>query len=106
MNEATTKLSTQVPVKRLRRAEKILDKLGLTPADAVNMLLAQIEMRRGLPFEVNTRPSLLLSADEQAAAWTGGVRCLLNLNREKSGSPTGNGREEPPGSCPRLSSAF
>jgi len=70
MNEATTKLSTQVSVKRLRRAEKILDKLGLTPADAVNMLLAQIEIRRGLPFEVSTRPNLLLSADEQATAWT------------------------------------
>ena len=53
MNEATTQFFTQVPVKRLRRAEKILHKLGLTPADAVNMLLAQIEIRRGLPFEVS-----------------------------------------------------
>ncbi len=70
MNEATTKFSTQVPVKRLRRSEKILDKLGLTPADAVNMLLAQIEIRRGLPFEVRTQWNPLLSADEQATAWT------------------------------------
>lgn len=70
MNEATTQFFTQVPVKRLRRAEKILHKLGLTPADAVNMLLAQIEIRRGLPFEVSTQPNLLLSSDAQAAAWT------------------------------------
>ena len=70
MSQATTKFLAQVPVQRLRRAEKILQKLGLTPADAVNMLLAQIEIRRGLPFEVSTQPNPLLSADGQATAWT------------------------------------
>jgi hypothetical protein len=34
------------------------------------MLLAQIELRRGLPFEVTTRPAPLLTPEEQAAAWT------------------------------------
>jgi hypothetical protein len=34
------------------------------------MLLAQIELRQGLPFDVSTRPNPLLSAEEQAAAWT------------------------------------
>ncbi len=70
MNKTTTNFLTRVPVQRLRRAEKILQKLGLTPADAVNMLLAQIEIRRGLPFEVGTPPNPLLSADGQATAWT------------------------------------
>lgn len=70
MSESTTVVRTRVPVRRLHRAEKILGKLGLTPADAVNMLLAQIEIRQGLPFEVSTRPQPLLSADEQAEAWT------------------------------------
>jgi len=70
MNQTTTKLLAQVPAQRLRRAEKILRKLGLTPGDAVNMLLAQIEIRRGLPFEVSTEPKPLLSANQQAAAWT------------------------------------
>lgn len=87
MNEATTQFFTQVPVKRLRRAEKILHKLGLTPADAVNMLLAQIEIRRGLPFEVSTQPNLLLSSDEQAAAWTEAFGAYLNLSPAKSGMP-------------------
>jgi antitoxin component of RelBE/YafQ-DinJ toxin-antitoxin module len=59
-----------VPVRRLRRAERILHKLGLSPAEAVNMLLAQIELRKGLPFVVSMVPKSLLSADEQAAAWT------------------------------------
>lgn len=70
MNETTTTFQTRVPVQRLRRAEKILQKLGLTPADAVNMLLAQIELRRGLPFEIGIQPNPLLTADDQATAWT------------------------------------
>ncbi len=59
-----------VPRKRLGRAEKILHKLGLSTADAINMLLAQIEIRQGLPFDVRLTSKPLLSADEQADAWT------------------------------------
>lgn len=70
MSESTTIVRTRVPVRRLQRAEKILHKLGLTPAEAVNMMLAQIEIRRGLPFDVSTQPKPLLSAGEQATAWT------------------------------------
>lgn len=69
MNE-TAILRAKVPARRLQRAEKILQKLGLTPTDAVNILLAQIEIRQGLPFEVNVQPKSLLTADEQAVAWT------------------------------------
>ena len=70
MSQITTKFLATVPVKRLRSAEKILQKLGLTPADAVNILFAQIEIRRGLPFEVSMEPKPLLSGDEQATVWT------------------------------------
>ena len=70
MSESTAIVRTRVPARRLERAEKILHKLGLTASDAVNMLLAQIEIRRGLPFEVSTQPRPLLSAEEQAAEWT------------------------------------
>jgi hypothetical protein len=34
------------------------------------MLLAQIELRGALPFEVSTRPPALLSAAEQGDEWT------------------------------------
>ncbi|MFM9964244.1 MAG: type II toxin-antitoxin system RelB/DinJ family antitoxin [Planctomycetaceae bacterium] len=70
MSQATTRFLAHVPAQRLRRAEKILEKLGLTPADAVNMFFAQVEIRRGLPFEVSMKPKSLLSADEQATVWT------------------------------------
>jgi addiction module RelB/DinJ family antitoxin len=70
MSDSTAIVRTRVPARRLQRAEKILHRLGLTPADAVNMLLAQIEIRQGLPFEIRMQPRPLLSAEEQAAAWT------------------------------------
>ncbi|HEY3762274.1 MAG TPA: type II toxin-antitoxin system RelB/DinJ family antitoxin [Verrucomicrobiae bacterium] len=70
MNTSTAILTAKVSAQRLRRAEKILDKLGISPADAVSMLLAQIELRKGLPFDVSMTPKPLLTADEQADAWT------------------------------------
>ena len=70
MNNSKAVLTAEVPVRRLRRAEKILDKLGLSPAEAVSMLLAQIEIRKGLPFDVAITPNPLITADEQATAWT------------------------------------
>ena len=70
MRDPIAVVRTRVPARRLQRAEKILHRLGLTPADAVNMLLAQIEIRQGLPFEVSARSKPLLTSDEQAAAWT------------------------------------
>ena len=70
MSEPTAVVRTRVPARRLQRAERVLRKLGLTPADAVNMLLAQIEIRQGLPFEVRVQGRPLLSSEEQGAAWT------------------------------------
>lgn len=70
MTSKTTLFSTRAPSARLKRAEIILDRLGMKPGDAFNMMLAQIELRKGLPFEVTTQPARLLSPDEQAIAWT------------------------------------
>ena len=70
MPSETTKLfRARVPASRLRKAEKILARLGMKPGDAFNMLLAQIELREGLPFEVTTRPQQVLSSERQAAEW-------------------------------------
>jgi antitoxin component of RelBE/YafQ-DinJ toxin-antitoxin module len=41
----------------------------MKPGDAFNMLLAQIELREGLPFEVTTHPPVLLAPEQQAAEW-------------------------------------
>lgn len=61
----------RVPSKRLKRAERILSKLGMKPSDAINMLMAQVELHQGLPFNVSIQKEpLLLSADGQAEEWT------------------------------------
>ena len=65
----TTLFRARVPTNRLLKAEQILERLGMKPGDAFNMLLAQIELRQGLPFEVTTRPPVLLTAEQQAAEW-------------------------------------
>lgn len=66
----TVLVRARVPTKRLKNASKILDQLGMKPSDAFNLLLAQIELRKGLPFEVTTQIAPLLSAEEQANVWT------------------------------------
>jgi antitoxin component of RelBE/YafQ-DinJ toxin-antitoxin module len=38
----------------------------MNPGDPLNMLLAQIELREALPFEVTTRPKTLLTPEQQA----------------------------------------
>ena len=67
--ETTSLFRVRVPAKRLRKVEKILGHLGMKPGDAFNMLLAQIELREGLPFEVTTRPPVILTAEQQATEW-------------------------------------
>ena len=61
----STILRARVDSTRKRRAESVLRKLGVTPAQAINMLYAQIELRKGLPFLVAERDnSDLLPSDE------------------------------------------
>lgn len=70
MAAETILFRARVPARRLKRAEKILNQLGLKPGDAFNLLLAQIELRQGLPFEITARREPPISAEEQATAWT------------------------------------
>jgi addiction module RelB/DinJ family antitoxin len=71
MATPTTLFRARVPTSRLKRAEKVLGRLGLKPGDAFNMFLAQVELRKGLPFEVTTMPvsKKILTSEEQASAW-------------------------------------
>lgn len=53
-----TSATIRIRIDPRRRAagDKVLRRLGLTPAQAVNLLYAQIEARRGLPFAVTLSP--------------------------------------------------
>jgi addiction module RelB/DinJ family antitoxin len=68
MSQESVLFRARVPARRLKKAEKILNRLGLKTGDAFNMLLAQIELRNGIPFDLTATPPLL-SAREQADAW-------------------------------------
>ncbi len=52
----------------MKRSET-LDQLCMKPGDAFNVPFDQIELRKGLP-DVTTQAPTLLSACEQAVAWT------------------------------------
>ncbi|HVS52820.1 MAG TPA: type II toxin-antitoxin system RelB/DinJ family antitoxin [Opitutaceae bacterium] len=49
---ATAILRTRIDPRRKARVEKILDQLGMTSTQAVNMFFAQIERRKAIPFPV------------------------------------------------------
>ena len=70
VSKATTTFKATVPSARLKKANAVLQKLGLSASDAFNLMLAQIEIHKALPFAVSLKPSPLLTADEQADEWT------------------------------------
>ena len=70
MASSTILFRARVPKTRLKRAERVLARLGLKPGEAFNMFLAQIALREGVPFALTVKPPRLLSAEEQGAAWT------------------------------------
>jgi len=49
---STAILRTRIDPIRKARVEKILRRLGMTPTQVVNMLYAQIDHRKALPFAV------------------------------------------------------
>lgn len=49
---ATAIIRTRIDPRRKTRAEAILNKLGVTPTQAINMLYAQIELRKAIPFPI------------------------------------------------------
>jgi DNA-damage-inducible protein J len=49
---STALVRARIDPRRKARVEKILDQLGVTPTQAVNMLYAQIERRKAIPFPV------------------------------------------------------
>jgi|WetSurMetagenome_2_1015567.scaffolds.fasta_scaffold196117_2 addiction module RelB/DinJ family antitoxin len=65
----TTLLRTRVNKHKLRQAEDVFSTLGIKPSDAVNMFLAQVALRKDMPFKVTTQPERLQDDPAQAKAW-------------------------------------
>jgi addiction module RelB/DinJ family antitoxin len=62
-------------------AERVLERLGLTPSEAINIFLNQVVLRKGLPFEV--RLPEMSHAEAQA--------CLMSKLKEAEDSVTAHG---------------
>ena len=58
----TANLHVRIEPDVKERAEEILDALGISASNAVNMFYKQLVLRRGLPFEVKTSASRPLDA--------------------------------------------
>jgi antitoxin component of RelBE/YafQ-DinJ toxin-antitoxin module len=65
----TALFRARVPTQRLRRVEKVFARLGMTLGEAVDLFLAQVELRDDLPFVVTTHPERLMSTAEQGKVW-------------------------------------
>ena len=59
----------RVPADRLKRAEKVFARLGMKASDAFNIFLAQVELRKDLPFVITSKPEPLVTTAEQGKAW-------------------------------------
>ncbi|MEI8292349.1 MAG: type II toxin-antitoxin system RelB/DinJ family antitoxin [bacterium] len=59
----------RVPADRLKRAEKVFARLGMKASDAFNIFLAQVELRKDLPFVITSKPDPLLTTAEQGKVW-------------------------------------
>ena len=59
----------RVPADRLKKAEKVFARLGMKASDAFNIFLAQVELRKDLPFVITSKPEPLLTTVEQGKVW-------------------------------------
>ena len=63
----------RVPADRLKKAEKVFAKLGMKTSDAFNIFLAQVELRKDMPFSITSKPEHLLTTAQQGKAWVEAV---------------------------------
>lgn len=57
MEKKTSTVRARIAPQTKKEAEKILEKLGLTSTQAINLFFHQIILHRGMPFEVQISPS-------------------------------------------------
>lgn len=72
----TVLFRARVPARRLKKVGRILERVGMTSGEAVNVFMAQIEINNGLPFRVKAEPSgdkaggsLLRSTEQTMQFW-------------------------------------
>ncbi|MDA8172220.1 MAG: type II toxin-antitoxin system RelB/DinJ family antitoxin [Nitrospiraceae bacterium] len=62
----TAMITTRVDPGLKTDAEKVLRKLGISTAEAINLFLSQVRLRKGLPFDVKIPNKATLKAMKDA----------------------------------------
>lgn len=55
-------ISARIEDKLKRSAESILSKLGISPSEAITIFYKQVELRKGLPFDVKIPNKITIKA--------------------------------------------
>jgi DNA-damage-inducible protein J len=80
----TVLFRTRIDARRKKNAERILQRVGLTPGQLVNMVFAQVELRNGVPFPVSATDDGYLphipNAETLAALRKKSVRRFLKVD--------------------------
>ncbi|MDF1759203.1 MAG: type II toxin-antitoxin system RelB/DinJ family antitoxin [Coxiellaceae bacterium] len=63
-------------------AERVLERLGLSMSEAINLMLIQIKMRKGLPFEI-TLPNTPNAETKKVLDETDKGKGLITCKNEK-----------------------
>ena len=61
----TAYINTRVDKDLKAKAEKVLSRVGISTTDAITMLLHQIVLRKGLPFDVRIPNAATMAAIEE-----------------------------------------
>ena len=56
----------RVTADRLKKAEKVFARFGMKTSDAFNIFLAQVELRKDMPFSITSKP-----------VWKSGSVCIF-----------------------------
>ncbi len=79
----TAYINARIDKQLKAKAQKVLDKVGMTTTDAVNLLMHQIVLRDGLPFEVrvpskDTRAAIAELRDGKGERHTGSTKDVFS----------------------------
>ena len=83
----TTLLRARVGIRRKNRAEKILGRYRLTPAQAINVFYAKVSETNGLPFDLRPSETEDLLADPEFRTYLTRLKAAQVIYRESDEVP-------------------
>lgn len=63
----TATITTRISPDLKSNAEKVLQQLGMTTTQAINMFLKQVELRNGLPFDVQLTTTPMANTEKRSS---------------------------------------